>query len=50
MRAATELKFKEILQDYRMTLLPQIREDFINLDDAGTETVSRLNIFFLCTP
>nr|XP_022291268.1 uncharacterized protein LOC111102708 isoform X2 [Crassostrea virginica] len=45
-RAATELKFNEILQDYRMTLLPQLHEDFNNLDDAGKEAVSRLNNFF----
>lgn len=45
-RAATELKFNEILQDYRMTLLPQIHENFNNLDDVGKEAVSRLNNFF----
>ena len=45
-RAATKLKFNEILQDNRLTLLPQMHEEFNKLDDAGKEAVSRLNNFF----
>lgn len=31
-----------------MTLLPQIREDFNNLDNSGKQAGGRLNIFFSC--
>jgi hypothetical protein len=45
-RAATELKFNDLLENYRLELLPQIRTDYNNMDDAGKEAVSRLNNFF----
>lgn len=45
-RAATELKFNELLENYRVELLPQIRTDYNTMDDVGKEAVSRLNNFF----
>ncbi|XP_062580294.1 uncharacterized protein LOC134242222 [Saccostrea cucullata] len=45
-RAATELKFNELLEIYRQSLLPQIRKDYDTLDIDGKEAVNRLNNFF----
>lgn len=44
-RAATELKFNELLESYREEVLPQIRADYNTMDDEEKETVSRLNFF-----
>lgn len=45
-RAATELKFNELLESYREEVLPQVRADYNTMDDEEKETVSRLNNFF----
>lgn len=45
-RAATELKFNELLESYREEVLPQVRADYNTMDDKEKETVSRLNNFF----
>lgn len=45
-RAATELKFNELLESYREEVLPQVRADYNTMDDKEKETVTRLNNFF----
>uniref|UniRef100_A0A8W8JEX1 Uncharacterized protein n=1 Tax=Magallana gigas TaxID=29159 RepID=A0A8W8JEX1_MAGGI len=45
-RAATELKFNELLESYREEVLPQVRADYNTMNDEEKETVSRLNNFF----
>lgn len=39
-------KFNELLENFRVELLPQIRTDYNNMDDVGKEAVSKLNNFF----
>jgi hypothetical protein len=41
-RAAAEMKFNDLLENYRSELLPQILTDYNNMDDAGKEAVNRL--------
>lgn len=45
-RAATEMKFNELLQSYRKEILPDIVQDWENLYDEDRRVLSRLNNFF----
>lgn len=45
-RAATEMKFNELLQSYREEILPDIVQDWENLYDEDRRVLSRLNNFF----
>lgn len=45
-RAATEMKFNELLQSYREEILSDIVQDWENLHDEDRRVLSRLNNFF----
>lgn len=45
-RAATEMKFNELLQSYREEIVPDIVQDWENLHDEDRRVLSRLNNFF----
>ena len=45
-RASTELKFNDLLQDYRKDILPIVIDNFDQLDDKTRTSVERLNNFF----
>ena len=46
-RAATELKFHELLALYRTEVLPDIKEGWEELSESDREAVSNLSSFFL---
>ena len=45
-RAATELKFNELLEEYRRDVLPKVVRDWEELTDEEKEIMGRLNNFF----
>jgi len=45
-RAATEVKFNKLLQDYKSEVLPDIIEKFDSLNDDAQQSVTRINNFF----
>ncbi|WAQ97797.1 LOW QUALITY PROTEIN: hypothetical protein MAR_022170 [Mya arenaria] len=45
-RAATETKFNRLLNEYRNSVLPLIREVYNDLDENESRTVSAFSIFF----
>jgi len=44
--ASTEVKFNELLEDFRSTILPFTVENYDNLDDAGRASLNKLLNFF----
>jgi len=44
--ASTEVKFNELLEDFRSTVLPFTVENYDNLDDAGRASLNKLLNFF----
>ncbi|XP_033731138.1 uncharacterized protein LOC117320739 [Pecten maximus] len=45
-RAATEMKFNQLLETYRCEVLPEMVQDWNDLDEEDRNVLSRLNNFF----
>ena len=45
-KAATEVKFNRLLEEYRKDILPEVVHNYDQLDEESRESLGRLNNFF----